>query len=135
MKTKSKNTYIRGDESNGFSLIEVLIALSVFSIGLLAIASMQVSSIGNNSASGKRTEAALLASEYAERMVEMSYNHGDLDTNPASNPHTVTQGNYLISWNVADGAINNTKLIAITVSSPGIKSRPVTITSVKADVI
>lgn len=55
----------------GFTLIEVLLALAVFSIGLLAVAGMQTSSVTRNTSSKMNTMAVEYASDYMERLLAM----------------------------------------------------------------
>jgi type IV pilus modification protein PilV len=52
----------------GFSLIEVLVALLVLCIGLLGIAMLQVQGVRFNYGSYSRSQAVLLASDFAERL-------------------------------------------------------------------
>jgi len=52
----------------GFSLIEVLVALLVLSIGLLGIAMLQIQGVRFNYGSYSRSQAVLLANDFAERM-------------------------------------------------------------------
>ena len=47
MKPDQKNTAL-SNKNRGFSLIEVMIAMAVFSIGILAVGSMQLSNSKNN---------------------------------------------------------------------------------------
>jgi len=47
--------------SRGFSLIEVLVAMTIFSFGILGMLGMQARAIGNFSDSKYRTDAALLS--------------------------------------------------------------------------
>lgn len=54
--------------SDGFSLVEVLVALLVLSIGLLGLAALQVTGIKFNHQSYQRTQATVLAYEIADRM-------------------------------------------------------------------
>lgn len=54
--------------SCGFSLLEVLIALFIFSIGLLGIGGLQLLSKQNNFEAIQRTTAAMLARDMIERM-------------------------------------------------------------------
>lgn len=53
---------------NGFTLLEVMIAMVVFSIGLLGLASLQAISMQNEHASYSRSQAILLAYEMADRI-------------------------------------------------------------------
>jgi type IV pilus assembly protein PilV len=52
----------------GFTLLEVLIALVVFSIGLLGLAGLQTVSLRNTASSSSRTIATQLAYDIADRM-------------------------------------------------------------------
>ena len=65
---------------SGFSLIEVLVALLVLSIGLLGLAALQTTSLQFNTASYFRTQATLLAYDIVDRM--------------RANPTGVSDGNY-----------------------------------------
>ena len=55
------------NKSKGFSLIEVLIALVILSISLLALAGLMVQSTKNSSWGSHLTEAATLAQDRLER--------------------------------------------------------------------
>jgi type IV pilus assembly protein PilV len=103
----------------GFTLIEVLIVLAIFSIGILAVAAMQMTSTKGNASARRITEATALAENQIENLMQVSYDHADL--NPAANPHESTQGPYAINWNVtevdldADGN-NDSKTVDVTVN-------------------
>lgn len=55
-------------ETRGFSLVEVLVALVVLSIGLLGVASMQVQAMKYNTDAYLRTQATTLAYDLIDRM-------------------------------------------------------------------
>lgn len=73
----------------GATLIEVMVALLIMSIGLLGLASLQLSGVNTNSNSEKRTQAAFIANDMVERM--------------RANPTAVAAGAY-------DAALNNTNI-------------------------
>ncbi len=52
----------------GFTLVEVLVALVITAIGLLALAGMQLINLRNNSGSYLRSQAAIVASDMVDRM-------------------------------------------------------------------
>lgn len=52
----------------GASLVEILVAVLIFAIGLLGVAGMQVYALKMNSNSQTRTQANLLAQDMVERM-------------------------------------------------------------------
>lgn len=85
---------------HGFNLLEILIALTIFSIGLLALAAMQVSAINGNALARTHTEASMLAVDRAERLLLLSYDDDDLKE--SGNPYEVVDGEYTITWNVTD---------------------------------
>jgi type IV pilus assembly protein PilV len=105
-KTLSKN---QKKWNRGFSLIEVVIALSVFSIGILAVASLVISSIDENASARRVTEATALAEDRLERMMALPYEN--------INDGESTEGAYTVSWDVAeDVMVEQTKSITITVT-------------------
>lgn len=54
--------------SRGFTLLEVLIAIVVFSFGLLGLAGLMVMSVKTNHSAYQRTQATFLAQSMADRM-------------------------------------------------------------------
>jgi type IV pilus assembly protein PilV len=55
-------------DEKGFSLIELLIAMSVLAIGMLAAASMQYSAVRNNTQGNVSTQASMLAKSQLEML-------------------------------------------------------------------
>jgi len=100
-------------DERGFSLIEVMIALAIFSIGILGVASMQILSVNYNSHARRTTEGTSWGVERMERLMTLPYDDADLDP-VNNNPHTDTRGIYNITWNVTDNTDN--KIINMTVS-------------------
>ncbi len=63
-----KTASFRASRLAGFTLIEVLVAVLVMSIGLLGLASLQATSLRFNNDSSAQTQAAIFASDMADRM-------------------------------------------------------------------
>jgi type IV pilus assembly protein PilV len=61
------------NNNQGFSIIEALIAISIFAIGILAVSSLQLAAISNNASAKLRTEATLLASKWVENRLSIDY--------------------------------------------------------------
>jgi type IV pilus assembly protein PilV len=52
---------------DGFTLIEILIAITIFAIGILGATSMQIMALHTNAKSNRTTEAYALASDQMEK--------------------------------------------------------------------
>ena len=112
----------------GFTLIEVLIGMVIFSVGILAVAALQVSSTKGNSSARRITEATALAESQIEALMQLSYDHADL--NPANNPHEDIQDPYTINWNVTEidldaNGTDDSKAVIVTVSRGAVGDREV----------
>ncbi|MBL4868595.1 MAG: type IV pilus modification protein PilV [Pseudomonadales bacterium] len=55
-------------KSAGFSMVELLVSLIIFSIGLLGAVSLQITGMKNNQSAYLRSQASSLASEMADRI-------------------------------------------------------------------
>jgi type IV pilus assembly protein PilV len=118
-------------KEEGFTLIEVLIAITIFAVGLLAVAAMQTSAIKMNSTAGKLTNLStwgmdkieeLSALPYTNPWLEMAGNPGNPPpaTDSAGNTHVQVSGDYTISWTVIDdNPLTSTKKITVTVTGRG----------------
>jgi len=62
----------------GFTILEILIAISILAFGLLAVATMQTASIKGNSQAISITEGITLAQDKIEELIGLDYNHPDL---------------------------------------------------------
>ena len=119
-------------EQNGFTLLEVIIALFIFSIGLLAVASMQMTAIKGNYFSGTLTEATNWAADQMETLMSLPY--ADIDSAAEDDPDVSDPDDiYSITWSVADDdTTNNTKTITITVTWTDRGLRTLVLAGIKA---
>ncbi|MFC1844334.1 prepilin-type N-terminal cleavage/methylation domain-containing protein [Thermodesulfobacteriota bacterium] len=60
-------------ESRGFSLLEVLLGISIFMIGMLGVTALNISSLKSNTFSGNLTEATLIAATKIEELMTMEF--------------------------------------------------------------
>jgi len=105
-------------KEDGYTLIEVLIALTIFAVGLLGVAAMQTSAIRMNSTAGKLTNLSTWGTDKIEELSALPYSDPLLDS--AGNPHQEVTGYYTISWTVIDdNPVTNTKNITVTVTGQG----------------
>ncbi len=122
------------NKDRGYTLIEVLIALAIFAIGFLSLASIQVKSINQNTSARTYTEATAMAVESLERLISLPYNHPDL--NQGNNPHQMTANGYTIEWNVQDNVpVASAKTIIVNVTGANSYNKPITIRLVKGQSI
>jgi len=113
-------------EEKGFTLLEILIAISILAFGLLAVASMQGAAIQGNFFAGGITEAVTWGQDTMEELMALPY-----ASVVSGGP--ITQGNYDINWVVTnDSPTTNCKLIVVTVT-PQIEGvgQQIQLTSVK----
>ena len=116
-KTFSVIKKMRNDK--GYTLIEMLIAIAILSVGLLAVATMQISSIRVNDTARRMTRRATMAQDRVEYIMSLKYTHADL-TSGAHTDGSAPSG-YTISWNVSMGGALPplTKLIRVNVTERG----------------
>ena len=117
---------------NGFSLVELLIAITIFAVGLLAVSGMQVTSKASSV-----SVASSLALSVMEEFMVMSSSAAIVTTNqiiPASWSADRTfagAGTYEITYTVqTDTPVSNVARIAVSVSG-GDLSSPVTMVGFK----
>ena len=68
-KTPHKlNTAYTSRQDKGFSLIEVLVAIVILSIGLLGLAGLQTAGLKANNSAYQRSQASVMANEILDRM-------------------------------------------------------------------
>ena len=104
-------------DDRGFTFVELLIVVAIFSIGILAVASMQVTTIHANSSARMSGEATVLAANKIEELMASDYNT-DEDLNPGA--HTLVEGAYTTDWVVTESDIdgdgtNECKTVFVTV--------------------
>jgi type IV pilus assembly protein PilV len=125
-------------KQDGFTLIEVLVALTIFAVGLLAIAAMQTSAIRMNSTGNRITEISTVSIDRLENLMSLPYSDPWLEqagnspgNDSAGNPHLiVTTDGYTVRWDIADNILTtNTKTITLTVTGKG---KRLSLTTVRA---
>jgi type IV pilus assembly protein PilV len=126
--TKTSMNTLKKQE--GFTLIEVLIAVSIFAVGLLAVAAMQTSAIRVNSTAGRITELSTCGIDKLEELLSLPFTDAQLSS--AGNPHAdpVTPDGYTVTWNTfANNPVPGTMRIDMTVAGKG---KTLRITSIRS---
>ena len=122
------------DDKKGFTLIEVMFAVSLLAIGLLGLSLMQVAGIQSNALAYSSTQAHHLAEKHMEMIINSDYhaqgisdmasNNGSLDTltnvdhfNTDVLGNDMDLGKYNLVINVADNTpVSDTKTIVVMVT-------------------
>ncbi len=109
----------------GFSIIEVVFAISIFAIGILAVTTLSISAVNSNASSRRITDATTLAEDRLERLAALPYD--DIKSPDPDEDDTV--GAYRVTWVVKENdMLDKTKTITVTVECPkGWKNTKVTI--------
>ena len=134
----------------GFTLIEVLMAIVILTVGLLAVGTMQISAIRGNFMGGNTSIALSLAGEKMEDLLNKDFNHADLNDSVSGNNSTLSsttsvdhvetvseEGAVALSglffrriWNIANQATPATKSVMVIVTWENNRHR-VSIASIK----
>lgn len=95
--------------NQGFSLMEVMIAMAIFAVGMLGVFSMQISAINGNATARRVTKDVTWAMDRAEGLLALPYsNTGDLegvtdDIDPDGLEHSIAHGDFTVD----DDGIDN----------------------------
>lgn len=69
--TGAKN--MKNGNEKGFTIIEILIAMAIFAIGILGVAKMQMTATSGNTSSRGVTESANIGQQQIERLLSLAY--------------------------------------------------------------
>ena len=101
------------NNQDGFTLIEGVMAIAIFAIGILAVGYMQLSAIKTNGSARMVTDAYSMASEKIEEFMTLPYDSGlsyGLDNSSPKAGYTIAQA---VSLN---STVPETQRIDVTVS-------------------
>lgn len=108
----------RPDPEAGFSLIEVVFALTILAVGLMAVAGLVPYSSNKMAASRSLTNASAAGEARLEELKEAGYASANL----SAGSHSDTSGRYARTWVVHDNVpVSGSKRVDMTVSwtAPG----------------
>jgi len=105
----------------GLTLLEVLVAMVVLSLGLLALTKMQIAAIQVNAVSGRLTQGTTIAQDKVEQLMALPYDDAKLDDQtPVGEVTTYTETRpaqgYTITWTVDQDPAVGVKTINLKVT-------------------
>ena len=103
-------------KSNGFTLVEILVAIIILSVSLLALAALMGTTSQNTSFGGHITEAVTYAQDQLERLRVTSWGDASLGNGAHQNNPTVGLSGiaYARTWTVVTNG--NCKTVTITIN-------------------
>lgn len=99
--------------SAGFTLVEILIALVIFSIGIVAFAGLTVTSTRTGSYGGRMTEAVTFAQDKLEELKANSWERIVSGEDQKTGPTGIS---YTRNWKVLEKETRNLKTVSITIN-------------------
>ena len=121
-RSEMKEMFKKEKREKGFTLLEVMIAIVILTFGILAVASMQNSSLYGNSLANRLTEGTSWAGDKMEELLTISETDGDLSKGKHGPEIAMSGANrYEVSWEVIDDVnpsdpLTSAKLITVTVT-------------------
>jgi type IV pilus modification protein PilV len=123
--TTTRMTLLQTPRERGFSLVELMIALVVFAIGILTLAAVIPMGVRKTTAASQQTTASELGTMRAEQLLITPYDDADLNAGVHDDPANPTQGKYYVRWTVEDGQpVANCKRVTVSVHLNALTAAP-----------
>ncbi len=97
----------------GFTLVESMLTLAIMSMGLLALAGLQITALRGNALSRRMTTAVSLAEQRLEQLKNTSYTNIQAE---AATLVTASNLQFTRQVTVTNGPLPNTKSVSVLVS-------------------
>jgi prepilin-type N-terminal cleavage/methylation domain-containing protein len=111
------------DRSGGFTLVEIIIAIALFGIGVLALAAVMPMGINRNNKAGQLSRASELVAARAEQFLATPYTEPGLAPGTHDDPGNPYEDQYHVRWTVEeDQPIAYCKRVTIQVNCPSLTS-------------
>jgi len=103
----------------GASVVEIMVALVIFGIGLVAAMRMLPESSAKTTRSRNKTIAVNFAQAQIEQLMSETFTHADLNAGNHTDPDNPIDGHYNRTWTITDNTpVPSMKMISVSVSFP-----------------
>ncbi len=103
----------------GFTLVEVMVAMIVFAVGVLSMATLMPAGARSVNRSADQTRGSELMSATAENLLSASYTDSTLTAGAHSDPANPYDGKYYVRWVVQDDQpVAECKRVTLTAGWP-----------------
>jgi len=110
---------MKWNNQKGASVVEILVALVIFGIGLVAAMRMLPQSSGKTTQSRNKTIAVNIAQEKIEELMADGYENADLTAGDHADANNPISGHFNRTWSVTDDTpVSGMKAISVSVSFP-----------------
>jgi len=127
-----KNTERSRGEA-GFTIVEILVAIVILTVGLLAMANMHVLAMFVNSSARNVTESTALAQSRMEQLVRLPFDNAELAPTGGFVDEAAPVGIFTVSKNIQDLGGNKVRRIDVRVRWREIMSRKTELSFVRSD--
>jgi prepilin-type N-terminal cleavage/methylation domain-containing protein len=108
----------RGD-NHGFTLVEMMIALVLFGVGMMALAQVLPRGLSVRDKARRMSVASSMAQEEVERLRNLPFAHADLAAGNHADPDNPIANAFRRQWTVQDNTpVDDMKRLTVTVSFP-----------------
>ena len=124
----------RGRAERGFTLIEVMIALAVFAIGMVTLSAMQLHSVRGANSGRHTSDAAAIAESRMEQLQRLTWAQlGPTGGWSAAVNESKFENDYQVEWRIADLVAGWTRTVDVRVTwdDPQRPGRSLVISSVR----
>jgi prepilin-type N-terminal cleavage/methylation domain-containing protein len=103
----------------GASLVEIMVALVIFGIGLVAAVRMLPQSNAKTTRSRNKSIAVNIAQEKIEQLMAEGFKDADLNPGNHDDPENPIRGHFNRNWTVTDNTpVTGMKMISVSVNFP-----------------
>jgi type IV pilus assembly protein PilV len=102
MRSKAAHLRTALENDRGFSMIEIMVALVLFAVGIVALMQIQPQATRVTGRSQQISKATAFAQEEIERLSALEITHADLTAGAHDDPDNPLEGVFVRQWTVTD---------------------------------